>query len=161
MRRAPSARSRRLDAAVRAALLALAIGLASSGCRPQAPAGEKPLETVEVTDQPDASANLETDQVAAKRSDEGAMAGALPADFPRDVPLPEPSSLVDFTPHGVTVEVQSGLADAKASYLALLKRRGFVPGSGGAGGAWTKGARTIGVTFADASGATRITIEIR
>ena len=160
MHRAPRARARRLRAPVLAALLALASGLAASGCRPKTPAGEKPLETVEVTDQPDAAANVETDQVA-KRAPESGMAGALPADFPRDVPLPEPSSLVDFTPHGVTVEVQSGLADAKASYLALLKRRGYVPSGGGGSGAWTKGARTIGIAFADASGATRITIEIR
>ena len=129
------------------------------GCnRAPAERADKPLETIDVTEKPDAEATLETDKVAAPRADALGVAGALPADFPQDVPLPKPSSLVDFTPHGVTLEVQAGRAEAKAAYLALLKARGFAPAGADV---WQKGARRIGVAFADAAGATRITVEIR
>lgn len=117
----------------------------------------KPLETVDVTAKPDAAATLEADGVARPRTDGERVAGVLPADFPREVPLPVPSSLVDFSPRSVTLEVQRARAAARESYLAQLRASGF---RAGADGDWQKGERRIRVAFADASGATRITIEI-
>lgn len=126
------------------------------------PAPEKradaPLDTVDVTAKPDAAATLETDGVAAPRADESGVAGVLPPDFPKDVPLPEPSSLVDFGERGVTVEVQSGRAQAQAAYFARLRANGF---TAAADGSWQKGPRRLAIAFADASGATRITIDVR
>jgi hypothetical protein len=143
-----------------ACALACALALAAA-CGPAPAKGPNapnaPLDTVDVTAKPDAQANLATDVVAAPHPDASGFAGALPPDFPKDVPLPEPSSLVDFGAHGVTVEVQAGVAAAKAAYVARLKANGFAPT---ADGSWRKGARQLGVTFADASGATRIAIEI-
>jgi hypothetical protein len=129
-----------------------------AACRPasEKPRG-KPLETVDVTAQPDAAATIETDTVARPHPDTQSVAGALPADFPEDVPLPKPSSLVDFGARSVTFEVQRARAAASADYLKRLGAAGF---RAGADGAWQKGARRIRVAFADASGATRITIEI-
>jgi hypothetical protein len=137
------------------ALLAAAL-LAACG-NPSAEKREKPLETVDVTDQPDASATLETDTVARPRTDGERVAGVLPADFPRDVPLPVPSSLVDFSPRSVTLEVQRARAAARDGYFAELRAAGF---RALADDGWQKGARRLRVTFADASGATRITLEI-
>jgi hypothetical protein len=134
----------------------LAAGLAA--CRPASEApGGKPLETVDVTAQPDAAATIETDTVARPHPDTQNVAGALPADFPKDVPLPKPSSLVDFGARSVTFEVQRARAAASVDYLKRLEAAGF---RAGAGGLFEKGARRIRVAFADASGATRITIEI-
>ena len=136
--------------------LLLAAGVVA--CRP-APEkrGDKPLETVEVTAQPDAAATIETDTVARPHPDDQSVAGALPADFPKDIPLPRPSSLVDFGARSVTFEVQRARAAASGDYLKRLEAAGF---RAGADGSWQKGARRIRVAFADASGATRVTIEI-
>ena len=134
----------------------LAAGLA--GCRAAPEAGrDKSLETVDVTAKPDAAATVETDTVARPHPDEQSVAGALPADFPKEVPLPRPSSLVDFGARSVTFEVQRARAAASGDYLKRLEAAGF---RAGADGTWQKGARRIRVAFADASGATRVTIEI-
>jgi hypothetical protein len=140
------------------ALPALAAGLACAP-KPGANPGATPaLDTVEVTAKPDAQASLAGDAVAAPRPEATGVAGVLPPDFPKDVPLPEPSSIVDFVPHGVTLEVQAPRAQAQSDYFARLRARHF---ASGAGGTWSDGKRTLRVAFADASGATRITIEIR
>jgi hypothetical protein len=145
---------------VRVARVALVVLSAASleACRaaPEAPGG-KPLETVDVTAQPDATATLETDAVARPHPDTLRVAGALPADFPKDVPLPRPSSLVDFGARSVTFEVQRARAAASRAYIEQLEAAGF---RAGADGSWQKGARRLRVAFADASGATRVTIEI-
>ncbi len=136
--------------------LALLLGAACGRAPAHRP--EAPLDTVDVTAQPDAAATLAADGVAAPRADESGFSGVLPADFPKDVPLPERSSLVDFGPQGITVEVQSARARVEADYLARLRARGFSVTSDGS---WQKGARRLALAFSDASGATRITIAIR
>lgn len=140
--------------------LAGSLGLLVAAACGRAPArtADAPLETVDVTAKPDAAATLDADRVEAPRADAAGFAGVLPPDFPRDVPLPEPSSLVDFGPKGITVEVQSPVARAKADYSARLRARGFAPAGDGS---WTKGSRRLALAFADASGATRITIDVR
>lgn len=134
-----------------ACLLALGCGRGAKG------PGERPLETVEVAAQPDAGASLAGDPVEAPRAD-AALAGALPRGFPREVPLPERASVVDFGERSVTLEVPSALGTARADYLGRLAAAGFAAGPDGE---FARGERRIGVTFADAAGATRITIEIR
>lgn len=142
---------------MRASWPALAILLLSCGGEREAPRAA-PLETVDVTDRPDARADLATDGVARPpAATEQGVAGALPADFPRDVPLPQPSSLVDFAARSVTLEVQQPQSVAREGYLARLRAAGFRVG---ADGVWQKGARRLRVGFANASGATRVTIEL-
>jgi hypothetical protein len=137
------------------------------GCSPpsqppeRAPAADRRLETVDVTEQPDASASLETDRheprFSAAAPGRGGIAGALPEGFPRDVPLPRPSSLVDFDAGSVTLEVAGGLEGVRTAYLRQLAGAGFAARDGGR---WQKGPRAIRVGFAPLTGATRVTVEL-
>ena len=65
-------------------------------------AGE--LETVEVAPAPDAGASLAADEVEVRRAGSG-LAGVLPSDFPRDLPLPLPASLIDIERGGGEVAI--------------------------------------------------------
>lgn len=95
------------------------------------------LDTVEVTAAPDADASLADEPVARPIGMPPAgVAGAVPGDFPREVPLPSPSSLVDFTAGGreksVTLVVDLPAAQVSAVYRRQLESAGFVAGEGGA-----------------------------
>jgi len=85
------------------ALLLLALAACDRAPRGQrAPAGE--LETVEVAPPPDAGASLAGDEVERRRQESG-LAGILPSDFPRDLPLPLPASLIDTERGGGEVAI--------------------------------------------------------
>jgi hypothetical protein len=143
---------------VRSALSLLTL-LLLAACGPRtASDAPKPLATVDVTDKPDAAASLATDAVAKPHADDTGIAGALPAGFPRDVPLPEPSSLVDFDSRSVTLEVQAPLAQARSSYERRLRAAGFAPAGESL---WQSAARAVAVGCTARGGATRIRIEIR
>lgn len=141
-----------------AALLVLATFAATGCAKRTTSSAAAPLETVDVTAAPDAAASLEGDVVAPPRADASAMAGALPESFPKEVPLPESASLVDFGADSVTLEVRAPLAEARAAYRKRLTAAGFAATGGDA---WAKGARRIALAFAEEPGGTRITIEIR
>ncbi len=137
--------------------LALVLFVPALACRAPAERAEATLSTVEVTAKPDVGASLAADEVGAPLAQPTGIAGVLPDGFPRDVPLPEPSSLVDFTTRAVTLEVQLPESTARARYLARLAAAGFAAESDRL---FRHGARRIAVDFAARSGATRITIEI-
>ena len=142
-----------------------ALALVAAGCsrgRPEAAPGPAALPTEEVSEKPDAHASLADEQVEVRPAAPAGVAGILPEGFPRDVPLPEPSSLVDFGrgPRGgaqVVLEVQAAPAAARAAYEQRLRRAGFEPD---AAGVWRRGARAIGVEVVPFSGAARVELEI-
>jgi hypothetical protein len=145
--------------------LVVSLLLLAAGCRrtpePEAERTAPPLATVEVSEQPDAHATLEHEQVEKRRA-ESAVAGVLPSDFPQDVPLPEPSSLVDFGlgPLGgasVTLELQMPAAAAERSYETRLRGAGF---ERQAPGVWRRGRRRIGVGVEPLGGAARVEVEV-
>jgi len=137
-----------------------------SACAPapeRAPTGGERLETVEVGAKLDAHASLEEDPIEIRRREpSGGISGVLPEGFPSDVPLPTPSSLVDFVAApgeglAVTLEVQSSPEVALAGYEAKLRAAGF--GSRG-GGVWSRERRRIRVSVDSFGGAARIRVEI-
>jgi hypothetical protein len=152
----------RLRAAAAGAAIAAALVLGCGGAEPprRAPA---PLPTVDVSEAPDAHASLENEAVEKRRAEPaGGIAGRLPEGFPRDQPLPTPSSLVDFGrgPHGgasVTLEVQRPPERALADYESQLAAAGF---ERGADGLWVRGARRLGVGVAPFAGIARISVEV-
>jgi len=151
----------RLSAGARLAPIATLGVLAALACSPppeKAPSIERRLETVEVAAAPDAEASLEGDRLEPRvASGRAAIAGVLPEGFPSDVPLPRPSSLVDFGPRSVTLEVDGGREGVRSAYLEQLAAAGFVARDGGR---WQRANRSLRVDFAARAGATRVTIEI-
>jgi hypothetical protein len=148
-----------------AALVAVA-ALAGAGCSPpaeppdQAPKVGRGLDTVDVTAPPDAAASLEGDRhepAVGLGRERGGIAGALPEGFPKDVPLPQPSSLVDFDARSVTLEVAGQLEGVRTSYVRQLAGAGYAARDGGR---WQRGARMLRVAFAPVRNATRVTVEI-
>ena len=146
-------------AVARGVLAGVAVLLMLAACgdrRAAKPATE--LGTVEVTAKPDAAASLDADTVARPVGTGSAVAGALPLEFPRDVPLPKPSSLIDFSGRSVILEVGGSPAEALADYSRRLRDAGF---GAEPGGRWRRGTRRLAVASRPASGgATHLVIEI-
>jgi hypothetical protein len=131
----------------------------TAGCRrreePPRPGG---LETVDVAPQPDAAASLEGDVVERRPVEPaGGVAGVLPEGFPRDVPVPAPSSLVDVGDRAVTFEIASAPAAAEAAYRRRLTAAGFALG---ADGAWRRGPRALRFGVEPAHGVARLRLEL-
>ncbi len=82
-------------AAALAAALAVVASCGQSRRDPSQAPPDPPLETVEVGDALDAELDTSEDVVAARRPRED-VGGVLPGGFPRDLPLPTPTTLVDF-----------------------------------------------------------------
>lgn len=127
-----------------------------------APRAEPELETTEVSAQPDAAASLAGDVVAPPpRESASAVAGALPSSFPRAIPLPSPSSLVDFDsrPGLLSVTLESPLAPeaARADYEARLRAAGFRPGPRGG---WSGRGHALEVNVESFHGAARLVLRV-
>jgi hypothetical protein len=158
---------RRGDAVTASIVAFVLVAGFAAGCSRSAPPerapAPAPMPTVDVTEAPDAHASLDNEAVEKRRAaPAGGIAGMLPEGFPRDVPLPSPSSLVDFGSgsHGgasVTLEVQRAPDRALADYEAQLRAAGFRREGDGS---WTLGSRRIGVSVASFSGIARISVEI-
>ena len=89
---------RRADPRLAALLLLAALAACGRSPRAERAPGEE-LETVEVAPPPDAGASLAGDEVE-RRREGGGLAGILPSDFPGDLPLPLPASLIDVERDG-------------------------------------------------------------
>ncbi len=146
-------------AAPGAALAATLIVLASACGGAEAPrrgAGE--LETVDVAAPIDAAATIELDAVATPRP-AGAAAGVLPGGFPKEVPLPNGGSLVDYgdgvAGPWIELVVAAPPAEVESEYRARLARAGF---RAGADGVWARGSLrlTVGVTARGAASTVRL-----
>ena len=83
----------------------LLVALYAAGCRPSDSETPPELEAVDV--EPALTIDIESDQQAVQRPPE--LTGILPDDFPKDLPLHLPASLVDF-----------GTADSGWYYVNLL-----------------------------------------
>ena len=115
-------------------LLGLSLLLALA-CAPEASLEGDGLETIEVLDvDPTAMLTPDLDEVAAEQAE--ALIGVLPGDFPPDLPVYQPASLIDFAePQSgeryVLLSTQSPLAQVKESLEQQLEAQGW------SGEAWT------------------------
>ena len=120
----------------------------------------KPLETVEVDEGPEAGFTTANDEFAAPRPTQE-MAGILPSDFPADVPVFSPSSLVDFGSPGserfVEIDTSAPITRVRASLESQLSSAGW-SGSGSSDEAmvFVKAGRQLKVILKDLSAGTRI-----
>lgn len=127
------------------------LGCGGGGEPAAVPTPTPTLETVEVGAAPDAAASLAEEQVERRRRDESGVAGVLPAGFPTDVPLFQPSSLVDFAsqPGGgisITLDTRQSYAAVRAAYPQQLAAAGW---QAAGEERYRKGERELSVTFAD------------
>ena len=123
----------------------------------------KPLETVDVDVGPEAAFTTEHDEFAAPRPAQE-MAGVLPSDFPSDVPVFSPSSLVDFgSPGGeryVELDTSVPMNGVRASLQSQLSSAGWsISDSNGEATVFVKAGRELRVVLQDLSAGTRIRYE--
>jgi hypothetical protein len=143
--------------------LALALLVAGAACGGEArrseDAGElDTLDTVDVGPPIDADASLEADAIErAVGLDTGGVAGALPEDFPADVPLPVPSTLVDFGRGWIELEVAGDREGVRTAYSRQLAAAGFAAGEDGR---WRRAGRHLRVDVRGAGAAARVRIEV-
>lgn len=144
--------------------LALTCVLTAAGCSrggaPERAAGE--LDTVDVSAKPDAQASLAGDVVAQPVGlPAGGIAGALPPDFPREVPLPSPSSLVDFASGAretsVTLAIDLPPEQVSASYRRQLAAAGFREQPDGA---FAGAGRSLRFAVSAEHGMSRLTVRV-
>jgi len=139
-----------------------ALALAITACGGSSRHAEEKLDTVDVTSQPDADASLEGDTIATPvgMASRG-VAGALPGDFPRDVPLPSPSSLVDFAhrpgDRSVTLEIDLPPDQVRETYGRQLLSNGYRELSDGS---WSGHGRTLRFSIAPLHGVARLTVHV-
>lgn len=145
--------------------LSLVLLVSFFGCDRTTPKQQrfKELETVEVGAGQDAGLTTESDERA--RPVESQTGGVLPSDFPSDVPVFFPSSIVDFGQRGsgrsfVEVDTPVPLDEARSSLAAQLQRSGWsVEAIGDAGNTYSKGGRWIQLILTDLTSGTRIRYE--
>lgn len=147
------------------ALLTMALTvvlLAAVACR-QPPAQDAELETVDV--QPGIEIDTSEDPRAAEKSAQ--LVGVLPGDFPRDLPLYLPASLVDFGEvsagrFSVTLLTPDGVAQVRRTLLERLRAAGWTV-SAGAGDAvvLVQGGRRAWLYLEESTSATRYRYEYR
>jgi len=140
--------------------------LAVGACgRNTLPGGEasKPLETVDVDAGPEAELTTDFDEFATPRPTQE-MAGVLPSDFPSDVPVFVPSSLVDFgSPGGerfIELDTSAPLDGVRTSVSSQLSSTGWSSSdSNGETLVFRKASRELRVVLQDLSAGTRIRYE--
>ena len=120
----------------------------------------KPLVTVEVHEGPEVGFTTANDEFAAPRPTQE-MAGILPSDFPSDVPVFSPSSLVDFGSPGaerfVELDTSAPIKGVRASLESQLSNAGWnSSGSTDEAMVFVKSGRQLRVIVKDLSAGTRI-----
>lgn len=122
----------------------------------------QPLEMVEVDEGPEADFTTEFDEFAAPRPAEE-MAGVLPSDFPSDVSVFSPSSIVDFGSPGdrfVELDTPVPVERVRLSLESQLSKAGWSSASSeGEALVFTKTGRQLRVVLVDLSAGTRIRYE--
>jgi len=121
--------------------------------------GPEPLESEEVGAPVDASVTTEFDVQA--RSSQEIVGAALPADFPRDLPLYSSSSVINYGPVDadrrfveLSVPAQPGTVERR--YNAQIEAAGWRPG---AGGEFLRSGRRVVVTYREGTPGTWVRIE--
>jgi hypothetical protein len=118
----------------------------------------KPLETVDVDGGFDAGLTTDFDERA--KPVEIDMGGVLPSDFPQEMPVFSPSSIIDFGPGFVEVDTPVPVTEVQTSLGVQIRRAGWAVDSIGDGGSvYTRGAYRVRVLVRDAGTGTRIRYE--
>ena len=118
----------------------------------------KELETVDVGGGFDAQLSTEEDE-RAKRL-EVDMGGVLPSDFPEEMPILTPSSIVDFGPGFVEIDTPLPMSEVQSSLGAQIQRSGWTVTSIGDGGSlYSRAGRRVKVVLTDFGSGTRIRYE--
>lgn len=147
-----------------AALAALALGgsiLACSRSEPPAPdSAAKPIPTEDVA--PPLGAGVSTAGDRQEPARRPRFSGVLPGNFPKDVPMYEPSTLTDFGPAAagasyVVLQTPDSPALVRRRFLEQLAARGYLAGADGT--TLVQGERSLRVTFEEARPGTRIRLE--
>lgn len=149
------------ELALLALLTLLALGF-GTGCRGSADDPKKPVETIDVS--PGVEVDTSEDPQARARAPE--LVGVLPGDFPKDLPVYLPSSLVDFgtTAEGrrsVTLLTAHSLPRVRRELLARLEKSGWssAAGAGESMLALRKGDRRAWLKLEDSRPGTTIRFE--
>jgi len=140
------------------AVLLLAIGLPA--CDRSAGKSDRPneLETVDVGGGLDAELTTEFDERA--RQVEIDLGGVLPSDFPLEMPVFSPSSVIDFGPGFVEIDTPVPAAEARSALGAQIQRSGWTVDSIGDGGSvYTREGHRVRVVVAEAGSGARIRYE--
>lgn len=140
------------------AALALLVGL--QACDRSAPQAEQPeeLETVDVGGGFDAELTTEFDERA--KQVEIDMGGVLPSDFPPEMPVFSPSSVVDFGPGFVELDTPVPATEVRSSLGPQIQRSGWTVDSIGDGGSvYSRGGQRVRVVVQGAGAGARIRYE--
>lgn len=138
----------------------LAMGLLLAGCARQEPAEQATkTETAEVAPAVDAKLSTAEDQQEVRR--ESGFSGVLPEDFPHELPLYRPSTLVDFGGNAagrfVVLQTPDALAVVRARLPQLLRAQSWQNVSGAE---WRHtGGRRVRIALEDARPGTRLRID--
>lgn len=147
-------------------LVALAVALAC-GAPAESPRGRAKterraadqLETVDVGGAIDADLSTSGDEQA--RGVGSHVAGVLPGGFPRDLPLPKPSTLVDFGAADgrsfVVLRSSQAVGQLRPRWESQLSAAGWKR----AGAEWSRNGRRVRIGVEDAAPGTRVRIEYR
>jgi len=136
------------------------VALAAFGCGRSAREAEpEPLETEEIGAPIDASVTTDFDVQA--RSSEEIVGAALPADFPRDLPLYGSSSVINYGPvdaerRFVELSVPAQPGSVERRYNAQIEAAGW---RRGADGEFVRGGRRVVVTYREGTPGTWVRIE--
>lgn len=141
-------------------LLALAV-LGCGGPSDEASQVPAVLEVEEIPPPVDATYSTEADEVGAYVGE--TVAGALPGGFPVGLPLPQPSSVIDFGPAGggrsyTELAVPSSPASVRESWEKRLRSAGW---SSGGGGRWTRDGRDVSIRIDPGPSGSRLRVEYR
>jgi hypothetical protein len=137
---------------------ALLLG-ASVGCRqePKPEPAPPPIETKEVGAAPDATLSTEGDVVERRRA--STFSGVLPGGFPKDLPVYEPSSLVDFGQDAqgsfVVFQTPDDSVRVRARYPAAIAAHGWMREGGDA---FSRGGRRVRVSFENLRPGTKVRV---
>lgn len=154
---------------LRGLVIGLALSVAGPGCRrpPEPPpvAAAPELATVDVAPAPDAAADLSGDVVERARP-KLVVAGVLPEFFPREVPLPIGTSLVDFaaTETGGFIELRGAedLRPLADRWRVALRAAGWTVVVDPDAGPWrlSKGSIAVVATLRDARPGSLVRLEV-
>ena len=141
-------------------VLILAAACGGSQSQPQT---EKELETVDVGGGYDA--NLSTEEDQRERRIEADIGGVLPSDFPPEMPVFTPSSIVDFGQPGgsgnyVVVDTPVPMSEVESLLATRIGRAGWsVDAIGDEGTIYLREGRRVRVIVADLGSGSRIRYE--
>lgn len=122
------------------------------GAPGEPPPDSEALETVDVSERPDARVDPSRDPVE-KPTETVEMAGVLPTNFPADLPPPSGSSLVDHDPGVVVFMVPEPPGLVRERYRRRLEGAGWSPTGADS---WTRDGITIELSFSPRGPGTRI-----